>query len=1114
MRRNSGQVLLSASDLNTFLGCRHASALDYRCTILGEALQAAETDEGAALIHRRSEEHELNHFEALRAQARGEVVWIRDRALDSGRHLTEEAMRRGAELIFQGVLAVNGAWHGYADFLVRTSGASAFGPWAYEIHDTRLARSLKAQSAVKLTLHADLLARTQGTDPPALRVVLGDGTTTTLQARDYRYYVQHAMQRLEATLGHDDARPATTGEPCAACAECGWQNHCAAEWEDQDHLHRVANIRASQVAKLRAASVETLAALATLPAESRVPGIAPAILERLREQAALQHSVRGTPEARRHVLLEADAHRGFARLPRPDPQDLFFDMEGDPLYPDGGLEYLFGVEGPDGFRAFWALDARQEKQAFEAFIDNVVAIAAAHPGARIYHYNHYETTALKRLAQRHATREAELDQLLRERRFVDLYVVVREALRISEPRYSLKNVERFYRPARDGEVGTAGDSIIAFERWLEVREQSILDDIEAYNRDDCVSTRELRDWLLSLRPADLPWAEPVQEQEDPERKARREAEDSAAAAIRARLMEGAPEEEQPFRELVSHLAAFHRREQKPAWWTMFDRQSRDMDELLEDADCLGGLEAIGAAFPIKRSVGRTYRFPRQDTKLRTGAQAIDAATLQPVAIDALDDAARQITLKRGPGKDPLPDRLSIAPGGPIDDKAMREAVRRFADSLAAGDGQYPALEALLRRDPPQLVGRSPGAALRGPGQTTLEAAIAACRDLHQSYIFIQGPPGTGKTWTASRMILDAIQRGLRVGVSALSHKAIINLLRGVEAAAREAGVMIRGYKKSDLGNAETQVGGRMITDISDNAVPADFQIIGGTSWLFARPENDKLVDLLFVDEAGQVSLANLVATGTAAHSIVLVGDQMQLGQPIQGSHPDGSGVSVLEHLLQGASVVPPEQGIFLAESFRMHPSLCAWVSEAVYDNSLAAHPSCARQELLLEAPGHPALVPHGLRFHAVEHEGCSQRSDAEVEQVRAIWHELMRQRWRDRTGRERPITPDDVLVVAPWNVQVNALRSALPADARVGTVDKFQGQEAAVVLVSMATSAAEDIPRGISFLFSRERLNVAVSRAHCLAVVLASPRLLEVPCATVAELRLVNTLCHAHAVGQ
>ncbi|MFC7737570.1 TM0106 family RecB-like putative nuclease [Roseomonas sp. GCM10028921] len=1117
MRLHNERVLLSASDLNTFLGCRHASALDFRRSILGEVLEPTSADEGQELVQRCGDEHERQYFEALRGAAAGEVVWLSDRALEPGLHLTEAAMRRGVDLIFQGVLADGGAWHGYADFLVRVEQGSALGPWSYEVQDTKLARGLKAKFAVQLALYAELVALVQGTDPPALRVVLGDGKAATLQVRDYRYYVRHAMRRLEAAIargGPDDPGPVTAPEPCTACDECGWQERCDTEWEEGDHLQRIANIRASQIASLRGAGVETLAALAALPEGTKVPGIAPEVLERLRGQAALQHEVREGPEARRLVLLDPGPGRGFARMPRPDPRDLFFDMEGDPLYPDGGLEYLFGVEGPEGFRAFWALDAAEEKRAFEAFIDHAAAVMAANPGARIYHYNHYETTALKRLAQRHATREAVLDSMLRERRFVDLYVVVREALRISEPRYSLKNVERFYRPARDGAVGTAGDSIVAFERWLELRDQSILDGIEAYNRDDCVSTRELRDWLITLRPADLPWAEEAREKEDPERKARHEAEEADAAAVRTRLVEGAPEAEWPFRELVAHLAAFHRREQKPAWWAMFDRQNRDTEELTEDAECLGDLEAVGEPFPIKRSVGREYRFPRQDTKLRAGSSAVDAATLLPVAIETLDGHAGRVVLKRGKDKELLPDRLSVAPGGPIDDKVLRGAVRRFTDSVAAGEERFPALEALLRRDPPRLAGRRPGEPIRRAGESTLDAAVAACRDLDRSHLFVQGPPGTGKTWTASRMILDAIRRGLRVGVSALSHKAVVNLLHGVEAAAREAGVSIRGYKKSDRDNEESHVAGSMILDIFDNEVPADFQLVAGTAWLFAREENEGLVDVLFVDEAGQVSLANLVAMGTAARSLVLVGDQMQLGQPIQGSHPGDSGASALEFLLQGAAVVPPDRGIFLAESYRMHPDLCAWVSDAIYDGGLTAHSSCSRQALLLGDDCHPALAQHGLRFHEVLHEGCSQRSDEEVAEVRAIWHDLIGQRWRDRQGNERIVTADDVLVVAPWNVQVNALRNALPAGARVGTVDKFQGQEAAVVLVSMATSAAEDIPRGIPFLFSRERLNVAVSRAHCLAVVLASPRLLEVPCATVEELRLVNTLCYAHAAGQ
>ena len=1115
MRLYSDRVLLSASDLNTFLGCRHASALDFRKAILGEALEQAREDAGQALVKQRGEEHERQHFHALRAAAQGEVVWLRDRALDPGLRLTQEAMRRGAHLIFQGVLADGAAWHGYTDFLVRADAPSDLGPWSYEVHDTKLARGLKAKFAIQLALYADLGAQAQGVDPPALRVVLGNETIETLRTGDYVHYVRHAMRRLEVAIvrgGPDDPGPATAAEPCAACLECGWRERCDAEWEDGDHLHRVANIRTSQVVRLREAGVGTLAALAALPEDARVAGIALEVLERLRSQAALQDTVRGDPEARRHVLLDPGSGRGLARLPGPDPHDLFFDMEGDPLYPGSGLEYLFGVDGPDGFRAYWALDPAQEKVAFETFMDHAAAAMAASPGARIYHYNHYETTALKRLAMRHGTREAELDVLLHGQRFVDLYVVVREALRISEPRYSLKNVERFYRPARAGEVGTAMDSIVAFERWLEVREQEILDGIEAYNRDDCASTRELRDWLASLRPEGMPWAQGIPDDEDPERKAKRDAEEAEAVAVRARLLDGAPVAELPFRELVAQLSAFHRREQKPGWWAMFDRQVRDAEELAEDAECLGGLQAVGPPFQVKRSMAQAYRFPPQDTKLRAGTRALDAATLQSVAITAFDEEAGTVTLSRGNGKEALPERLSLAPQGPLDDGAQREAVRRFADSVVAGDGRFGAIEALLRRDPPRLLGRLTGTPVHRPGETALEAALAACRDLDGGHLFIQGPPGTGKTWTASRMIVDAIRRGQRVGVSALSHKAINNLLHGVEAAAHEAGVAIRGVKKSDRTGEDTQVRGTMIVDVFDNKdIPDDAQLVAGTAWLFARKEQEGTLDLLFVDEAGQVSLANLVAMATAARNIVLVGDQMQLGQPIQGAHPGGSGASALEHLLQGAAVVPPEQGIFLAETHRMHPDLCGWVSQAIYDGRLSAHPSCGRQALLPTDTTHPVLVPHGLRFREVVHEGCSQRSDEEVTEVVAIWHDLMRHRWRDRYRVEHPVTPDDVLVVAPWNVQVNALRRALPDGARVGTVDKFQGQEAAVVLVSMATSAAEDIPRGVGFLFSRERLNVAVSRARCLAVVLASPKLLEVPCATVEELRLVNTLCHIHA---
>lgn len=395
-----------------------------------------------------------------------------------------------------------------------------------------------------------------------------------------------------------------------------------------------------------------------------------------------------------------------------------------------------------------------------------------------------------------------------------------------------------------------------------------------------------------------------------------------------------------------------------------------------------------------------------------------------------------------------------------------------------------------------------------PGaEETLARAIDAVSRLDDSYLFIQGPPGSGKTYSSSHIIVELLRAGRRVGVAANSHKAIHNLLAAVERRAVEAGFRFRGIKKSTA-DEETRFAGRFIRNVTSNgAVDPAADLIAGTAWLFAREEFDQALDFLFVDEAGQVSLANMVAMGLAARNLVLVGDQMQLAQPIQGTHPGESGQSVLDYLLEGTPTIPPDRGIFLGTTWRMHDDLCRFISEVVYDGRLHPEPGARNQRVLLGAGAHPALVPTGIRFVPVEHRGCSQKSGEEGRVIREIYESLLLQRFRDRNGAERPFGMDDILVVSPYNVQVNHLRALLPAGARVGTVDKFQGQEAEVVLVSMATSGAEDLPRDIEFLYSRNRLNVALSRARSLALVAASPRLLEIPCATVEQMRLVNTLC-------
>jgi uncharacterized protein len=430
------------------------------------------------------------------------------------------------------------------------------------------------------------------------------------------------------------------------------------------------------------------------------------------------------------------------------------------------------------------------------------------------------------------------------------------------------------------------------------------------------------------------------------------------------------------------------------------------------------------------------------------------------------------------------------------------------------------LESLFGKETPRLVGRRPGEPIVADPTAPLEQCIDAVRRLDGSYVFIQGPPGAGKTYTGSHVIAALLADGKRVAVSSNSHKAINNLLKAVEKILVERGMKsVRAAKKCTLDDESTRLNGKLIIDVDDksSALSPQWQLVGGTAWLLADVAADQQFDYLFVDEAGQVSVANLAAMGACARNLVLLGDQMQLGQPIQGVHPGRSGESSLEYLLDGLATVPPDRGIFLPTTWRMCPDVCRFISDAVYDGRLEPEPKNANQTLVLGAKPHPALRPTGVVFWPMDHAGCSQQSLEEAREIEAIYQSLLKQgSWIDRDGRKRRVTTDDILVVAPYNLQVKVLQRTLPLNARVGTVDKFQGQEAAVSIVSMTTSSEDDQPRHLEFLFSKNRLNVAISRARCLSIVVANPRLLDVRCKTPGEIALVNTLCwaaHPHLVS-
>ncbi len=1149
VRAHNDTLICAPTDLSNYLACAHLTSLD-RAVTLGERPKPRTYDDpGAEAVRKRGQEHEARVLEDFRA--RGLAVEEIPDTYDpedyeagwrAGADLTRQAMRRGVDVIYQGRL-YDGRWGGYPDFLVRVGGPSDPGDFSYEVVDAKLARAAKGGAVLQIALYSDLLAAAQGVRPEHMHLALGraHGELETFRFDEYAAYYRSVRRRFEEHLA---SPPETYPEPVSHCQICHWQQECDARRRADDHLSLVAGITRNQRRRLVEHGVDTLQRLAELDLEERprVEGIDPVPLRRIREQARVQaEGARlGRPV---HELIEpAEVDRGLAILPEPSAGDLFFDIEGDPYALEDGLEYLLGWADRDGeYHALWALSREEEKRAFERFMDMVMERWERYPDLHIYHYAPYETTAVKKLAGRHATREDEVDRLLRGKVFVDLHRAVRQGVRASVESYSIKKIEPFYGYEREVELRGATAALAQFEAWLEMREareaasdakgvdgplphltdedRELLGLIEGYNRDDCLSTWRLAEWLEGLRPelekqTGSPVPRPTPGDPDPSENLLellgRVGELYAALTSDVPADPAERDPDQQARWILANLLEFHRREQKSMWWEYYTRLDMTDEELIEDRGALGGLEYEGVVGTVKRSLVHRYRFPPQEHQIDVGDKPRDPATGSRCGeVVAVDHLGRTIDLKRGKGST-TPHPRALIPLNDIRHGVLRDSLMRLAEHVVAegfeeGSPHRAALD-LLRRLPPR-VGQDPGSPLAGEDDDTLAIARDLALRLDGTVLPLQGPPGTGKTYTGARMIVSLLREGKRVGVTANSHKVISNLLRAVCDAADEEGLEFRGVQKADI---DVACPDDRITICAGNreveaALGAGVSLAAGTAWLWSRPDFADAVDVLFVDEAGQMSLANTLAVSQAAGSLVLLGDPQQLDQPLQGAHPPGTDVSALGHLLGEEQVIPAERGLFLPRTWRMHPDVCAFTSEQFYRGRLRPRPELAVQDLLVPEP----LRGTGLRLLPVEHTGNQNASEEEAERIARLLEAVLAAdpAWVDADGNPHPLHLEDVLIVAPYNAQVSAIAALLPEGARVGTVDKFQGQEAPVVLYSMATSTPEDAPRGMEFLYSLNRLNVATSRARCLAAIVASPDIFAPECRTPRQMRLANAFC-------
>lgn len=962
--------------------------------------------------------------------------------------------------------------------MLRIETASGLGCWSYEVVDTKLSQETKAGTLLQLGAYSEVLAAIQGALPERMHVVVPDRdfVPETYRTREYFAYYRQVKAALELAVDDEDSARFTYPEPVAHCDVCRWFPVCDGHRRRDDHLSLVAGVSRLQRKELQEREVRTLEGLGSLPlplewkpTRGSVDGYV-----RVREQARIQLSSRrsGQPE---YELLAPEPERGLARLPEPSAGDIFFDLEGDPFVEPHGLEFLWGWVTHDGdqdrYEHCWAFGRTEEQAAFEAFVDMVMERWKRHPDLHLYHYAPYEPAALKRLMGRYASREEEIDRMLRAGMFVDLYGVVRQSLRAGVERYSIKDLEIFFGYKRGIPLAEASGALRAIEYALEMNDAASIaeedrESVRRYNADDCHATRRLCDWLEQLRRGlidaghaiDRPPVVPG----DPSEKVN--AWLTKIGPVREKLLAGLAidreerDAKQQAQWLLAHMLEFHRREVKAPWWEFFRLADLSDDELMDERNAVAGLRFVERTGGTDRAPIHRYAFPFQETAIRAGneLQVSKDEKIGSVAEIHVGEGWVEIK-KRQDARDKHP--AAVFSQTVYRTEELEEALFRIAQWASGhsidGEGPYQAGRDLLLRRPPRLL----DTALQVPGEDALAAARRLAPVLDHAVLCIQGPPGTGKTYTAARMAIELLGQGKTVGVCALSHRVIQNLLCAIVDAGAQEGVKVVCVQKV----TDALSGGHPdIVQLKDNKEVRNLllggaaNVVGGTAWLWAREDFTNAVDVLFLDEAGQFPLANAVAISQGGRSLVLVGDPQQLEAPLQGTHPEGVEASALHHVLGSHKTMPSELGLFIHETRRLAPGICSFTSEQFYEDRLGPLEGLERQTV----QGHPSIDGAGLWFAPTPHDGNRNSSPEEVRRVTEIVRSLLQAdvTWSDADGSDHPLTIDDVLIVAPYNAQVAELLRALP-DARVGTVDKFQGQEAPIVIYSMATSSPEDAPR-------------------------------------------------------
>ena len=1087
---------ITAYSIQDFSQCQYKTWLDY---INPPDNFPQNIDPWLEIIRKIGLEHEESYLQKIKES---QTVYEIDKNLNTSEKekLTERAIKNGEDIIYQPYLKYK-KFTGSPDFLVKKQGY--YEPW-----DIKSSFKLKVENILQLCHYSFILEKQYNNFSPTGKIILRDETVENIEIKKYYDYFLNLNKRVDSFIHNPKVIPEAS--KCNLCNVCDYKLLCENNWKNQDHLNQVANIKKNQINFLKNEKIDTLEKLANLNFKKNIKGINKASLDILVQQAKLQFNYKQTNQLEHKIIFEEkkkinDQNKliGFELLPPPSENDLFFDIEGYPMYFDSnsktsGLEYLFGIYyrsfGKESFIKFLAINNEEEKIAFEKLVDFIFKHLKKHKDAHVYHYNSYEETALKKLSQKYEVKIKEVDFILRENKFVDLFKVVKDSILLSAENYRLKTIEKFYNLGRDEDIASGQDSLVAFENYLESGHEEILDEIILYNKQDCKSLIFLQSWLNDLKPKEIKYKELdeiiISEKSIEIINQEKEVEN---------VIDKLKDEDLKLKPILSQLNFYNRKEQRAEWWNYFSNIKKNTEDLIEDNSCIGALNLISKNEEGVNNI-LEFNFPNQITKMKPGDYVLDQNGENSSSIISIDYTNFKVTLKQNKKKE-IPN--SLTPSQPMNITTIDNSVADFIKDFNY-QNSYPAIKDFLFRKDSKYINK-----IDLSKNSSIENITERIKNLNSSYLVMQGPPGTGKSYTSSRVILKLIELNYRVAIVCHSHKAIINLLEtidsySVEQSYKFKGIYNSGNRKINQEFKNIEIGNTNKLDLKK------FQLVAGTAWALSNmnhrenSKKDKIFDFIFFDEAGQLSISKVIASSLSSKNIVMIGDHMQLPQPSLGIIEGESSLSPIEYLIKEKNTISDQKGIFLEKTYRMHPTICEFISDSFYEKRLITDKDNSNQKII---KNNNNSVKNGIYLVDLNHSGSSVQNINEVDFINNIYKKLINKKWINRNLEKSLISNKDLLVISPFNAQVNLLKEHLPPNSQIGTIDNFQGQEAPIVIISYTSSDPESIPRGSDFFFDFRRLNVSLSRAKCIGIIILNNKLLNYHCSTIEDMERLNYFC-------